>query len=195
MLFAVILLVVIAMWAVVLGPGLLRRRAESRSTHSIGTFHRQLGVLQRTGPSLVPPAHRLGTIQPLNPAGGLGSTGFPVVSSRPGLIVVRPDTMALQAPSPSETRRPDPYFRSDACKRRRDVLLGLAIAAGATLLLGFAFTPMLYLAALATVLLVSYVGLLVYLRNLAMERETKLRYLPEHIEHDPGILVRRVAAR
>ena len=45
------------------------------------------------------------------------------------------------------------------------------------------------------VVLVAYVGLLVRLRNQALEREVKLRYLPRSTEQDSPLSVRRVASR
>ena len=59
-----VLLILVAVWALVLGPSLLRRRFERRSSDSIGSFHRQLRILGRTGPTLVDPAYRLGTQLP-----------------------------------------------------------------------------------------------------------------------------------
>jgi hypothetical protein len=45
------------------------------------------------------------------------------------------------------------------------------------------------------VVLVAYLGLLVRLRNQALEREVKLRYLPRSSEEDFPVAVRRVASR
>jgi hypothetical protein len=175
----VILLILAIVWAAVLGPSLLRRRAE-RSTDSIGAFHRQLRVLERTGPTVIDPAHTLQAHRPFRlprPAGGVP--------------VVRPD-----APSrATRGRRPDPYFRADACRRRRNILVGLLAATFLTGVLALASSATLFLFVTAFVLLVGYVSLLVYLRTLAAERETKLRYLPQAADVEPGVAVRRVAAR
>lgn len=66
-----VLLILALVWAAVLGPGILRRRAERHNGDSIGAFHRQLRVLQRTGPSTVAPAHRLRSPRPTSlPFGG-----------------------------------------------------------------------------------------------------------------------------
>ena len=43
--------------------------------------------------------------------------------------------------------------------------------------------------------LAAYVGLLVRLRNQALERQVKLRYLPRGAEYDLAMPVRRVASR
>jgi hypothetical protein len=64
-------------------------------------------------------------------------------------------------------------------------LLGL-IPAMRILLIGAAFVG---------VVLAAYVGLLIRLRNQALEREVKLRYLPRGTEYDIPVAVRRVASR
>ena len=164
-------LVILAMvWAVVLGPSLLRRRAERRSNDSIGDFHRQLRILQRTGPTVVDPAYRL----------------------EPG-----PFRAAGARRGPSVERRADPYFRPEACKHRRDVLAVLLCVLVGSGLLG-AIPPLhtlLYVTVIGAAALASYVGLLVYMRNLATERESKLRYFPEPARHESSVVIRRVASR
>lgn len=190
-----VLLILVLVWAVVLGPSLLRRGAQRRSHDSIGAFHRQLRVLQRTGPSLVDPIHRLDTSLPATHIGRTPSSG----PSRSGLIVVRPDaTLPASDFGPVDSeRRSDPYFRPEACKRRRDVLMGLLFAVVCTGLMGVipALRPMLVVTGVLAVALGGYVSLLVRLRNRAVERETKLRYLPSPVERESSIVVRRVAAR
>ena len=174
-----VLLILAIVWAAVLGPSLLRRRAE-RSTDSIGAFHRQLRVLERTGPTVFDPAHTLQVRRP-----------FRLPRSTSGLPVVRPDAPLR----PVRGRRPDPYFRADACRRRRNILFGLLASTFLSGVLALAAGPMLYIAVLSVVLLVGYVSLLVYLRTLAAEREAKLRYLPQAVDAEPGVASRRVAAR
>lgn len=190
----VVLLILVLVWALVLGPSLLRRGVKRRSVDSIGAFHRQLRVLQRTGPSIVAPVHRLDTTLPSTHVGAKPRSG-----GRPGLIVVRPDTtLPLSAPAAaSASRRPDPYFRPDACKRRRDVLVALVFAIVCTGLPGAIPTlrPILFVTAFAALALVGYLALLVRLRNSALEREVKLRYLPRPADRESSIVVRRVVAR
>lgn len=197
-----VLLLLAVVWAAVLGPGIIRRRAEHRAASSIGAFHRQLRVLRRTGPTLVAPVHHLRPTEP-------GASTVPthaVPGSRPGLILIRPDTVAA-APSEADApavptepqptgRRSDPYFRPDACRRRRDVLVALAAGFGLTFVLGMVpgLRPILYLSLVLLAGLAAYVVMLVRLRNLAVEREAKLRYLPE-TSAAPAGFERRVAAR
>ncbi len=170
-----VLAILVMVWLVVLGPSLLRRRAERRSTDSIGDFHRQLRILQRTGPTVVDPAYRL---DPGAPAGG--------PFRAPGARGMR-----------TLERQPDPYFRPEACKRRRDILaVLLAVLVGSGILAAIPpLRPLLYVTIAGAVSLAMYVGLLVYLRTLALEREMKLRYLPEPVRHEPSVVIRRVAAR
>lgn len=168
-----VLVILAIVWIVVLGPGLLRRRAERHSADSIGAFHRQLHVLGRTGPAIVDPVHRLSTEIPV--ASGL----FRAPGSR-GLML-RPDLPVGDAPVAGGARRVDPYFRPEACKRRRDVMLSLVCAVVFTGLLGAipALRPLLYVTIACGVFVGTYVGLLVTLRRHAVEREEKLRYLPQ----------------
>jgi hypothetical protein len=193
-----VLLLIVVLWGIFLGPSLVRRFLDRRSGDSIGSFHRQLGVLRRTGPMLVPPAHRLDLPEDGGGSVSVGATGLPVVSSRPSLVVLRPDGPGPSEPEaePRPARRPDSYFRPAACKRRRDVLVVLAGAVVVTALIGVipGARPALVVTALATVTLGAYVALLVHLRNAALEREAKLRFLPAAAVQDQPILVRRTAA-
>jgi hypothetical protein len=116
------------------------------------------------------------------------------------LIVVRPDTVLPligRHLGTSSARRPDPYFRPEACKRRRDVLLAILVVVVCSGLLAIipAVRPLLAVTGVAVVTLAAYVALLVRLRNRALEREMKLRYLPRQVDRDSSVVIRRVAAR
>ncbi len=195
MTIVVVLLILVVVWAAVLGPSLLRRRVERRSGDSIGEFHQHLRVLRRTGPVLVRPAFRLTTALPEDasadharqaPAGGRN------------LILIRPDAVAPppQRRALSSAQRPDPYFRPEACKRRRDVLATLACVIAGSGMLGAipVLRPLLGLTALAFVVAALYMVMLVRLGSRATERAAKLRYLPEPVEYDePTVVIRRAA--
>jgi hypothetical protein len=58
-----------------------------------------------------------------------------------------------------------------------------------------AVRPLLAVTGAAVIALAAYVSLLVRLRNRALEREMKLRYLPRQVDRDSSIVVRRVVAR
>jgi hypothetical protein len=186
----VVLLILAMVWLAVLGPGLLRRRAERRSTDSIGAFHRQLRVLERTGPVLVDPAYRLDA----DSTADAGSTALRLPRpQRPA----RRTTAAKRAPRHAAERRTDPYFRPEACRRRRNVLVGLVAVLVCTGFLGVApaLRPTLFVTLVDGLLLAGYVGLLVYLRTLALERQVKLRYLPRPAEADISVAFRRAVSR
>jgi len=171
-----VLMFLAAVWALVLIPTLLRRQAEARSGDSIINFRRQLRVLQRTGPRTVAPAYRLA---PEAPARVLPES--PARSSGAGDVVV---TRALSA---------QVLRRQRTLRRRRDtfaILLGGMLGSAA---LGAvpALRVLWALAAVLGLLLAGYVALLIRLRNLAAEREMKLRFLPR--TQEATLLLRRSA--
>jgi hypothetical protein len=190
----VVLLILVVVWAAVLAPSLLRRRTERRSGDSIGEFHQHLRVLRRTGPVLVPAAFRLSTALPEDSS---ERRARHAAVSGHGLILIRPDaTVAAPRRAASGTRRPDPYFRPEACKRRRDVLAVMVCVILGSGVLGAipVLRPLLGLTAFAAVVAGVYVVMLVRLGSRAAERAAKLRYLPEPVEHDePTIVIRRAA--
>ncbi|HUI02576.1 MAG TPA: hypothetical protein VLZ77_03465 [Acidimicrobiales bacterium] len=197
----VVFLILAVVWAVVLAPGLIRRKREHRSSgDSVGEFHHHLRVLQRTGPTLVRPAYRLGTALPeASPATGARRGMGHVASRGPGLVLVRPDGVAPPPPDGEgpPTPRVDPYFRPAACRRRRDVLLWMLSAVFASALLG-AIPPLrlaLCFTALTVVVCAVYVGMLVRHRRRAVERVEKLRYMPGAEEQDSSVVILRSAAR
>jgi membrane protein implicated in regulation of membrane protease activity len=83
--------------------------------------------------------------------------------------------------------------RNEAKKRRRDVLFTLAGAAGVTFLMALMLGgPVWGLQLMCDVLLAGYVVLLVQVQQRAMERDTKVRYLPNRsVRAEPALLLRR----
>ena len=83
--------------------------------------------------------------------------------------------------------------RSEAKKRRRDVLFTLAGAAGVTLLMAVALGgPVWGLHLACDLLLGAYVVLLAQAQQRAVERDTKVRYLPNRsVNPEPALLLRR----
>jgi uncharacterized protein (DUF58 family) len=75
-------------------------------------------------------------------------------------------------------------------RRRRDVLSALVVAVLATLVLGLlpAFRVMLVAHLVADILLAAYVALLIHQRNVAAERDLKVRFLPQAHRLDPALL-------
>ena len=85
-------------------------------------------------------------------------------------------------PRPVSTYAFDRYSprRSIVRKRRRQILVGLLAAMSATLVLGLipGFQVVLLLHLVLDVLCAAYVGLLIRARNLAEERDLKVRFFP-----------------
>ncbi len=162
-----VLIVLAAVWAAFLLPPILRARSEHRPSGSISDFRRQLHVLSRTSPAGGPLA-----LQPL-----------------PGRVV--PIRQSVQvSPAPLRLGR-----KRATIKRRRDIFVGLLVAMVGSLVLGV-LPPLRALWAIhvvADVLFAGYVASLVYLRNLAAERELTLRFLPAHASPEPALLLRRSA--
>lgn len=163
-----VLLLLAVIWATVLIPPIVRARAENRPAGSIVDFRRRLHVLAHATPQ-APDAVGAHPRRPASPSR----------ASRPAAVASRP---AL-----SRQRR--------SIKRRRDILLGLLVAMAGSLVLGF-LPPLRVLwavHALLDVLFVAYVATLIYLRNLAVEREMNLRFLPTPAAAEPALLLRRSA--
>jgi len=158
----VVLGLLAVIWIAVLAPPLLRKGAESRRADSVGDFRRHLGVLQRTGPSLIAPAHTR-----LDPS-----------DSRPAY---RPSTGRRVAMARTRTLR-----------RRRNVLVGLSISTFFFLVLGVVpgMHVLLVVGAGFAVMLLAYMALLVRMRNVAAEREMKLTFLPGPAYDAPALLRR-----
>ena len=164
-----VLLILAGIWAAVLVPW-VRSRVEPGPADSIGDFRRQLGVLQRTGPATVAPANRL-RVPPYNPGVPTPFTGYAGMAGAGAGVAA----LARRSASPESARR------ARTLKRRRDVFLTLLGGMAATLVLGL-LPPLRMLWALHVVLdlaFAGYVALLVRMRNMAAEREIKLRFLPQ----------------
>lgn len=181
---SLVVLVILAMvWAVFLLPQLFRARAE-RSTDSIGTFRRQLSVLERTAPA------GRGSVANLRPAVARGPAGVRPVGT---VGLSRPATAPPVGVHAASRHRA--AGRASARKRRRDIFCGLLVAMGATFVLSLipAMRAMLWLHLALDIAFVGYVTLLVRARNLATERDLKVRFLPTVAQPQPQLLLRRSA--
>lgn len=200
------LALLIAIWGVFLGVTLVRKRAEYKADSSIGAFQRQLQVLRRNSQAIDSQAigRQATERQAIERSRGLLAPQLPGRddAALPGLATVqlrqlrqlnRPDPLSSASPDAYGGRatgeaqrgsRQDPYFRPEACERRRDVLLILVSALVSTGLISIipAARMALVLTAVAGAALLIYVVLLVRLRAHAAERETKLRYMPAPLE-------------
>jgi hypothetical protein len=162
-----VLLILGGVWAVILGAPLVRRRMEGTPIDSVVSFRRQLSVLERTGPTAIAPVNTLRSNRVSGPVLG------PVVITR--------------AASPIGARRM-------AQKRRRDVLYSLLALMFLTLTLSLVLgmRTLLYVHVLLDLLFAGYVALLIRMRNVAAEKEMKLRFLPT-VQGEPALALRRSA--
>jgi hypothetical protein len=184
-----VLLVLVGIWAAVLIPPAVRRRAEGRPGDSISNFRRQLTVLRHTGP------HRVSLNGGGRAAGGdhwyRNHSSAPALAPVPRPLGSRSQFSPQQGPARAvRTATAPSAARSRTIRRRRDVLSALIVAVLATLVLGLlpAFRVMLVAHVVADVLLVAYVALLVHQRNVAAEREMKVRFLPQARRLEPAML-------
>ncbi len=110
-----------------------------------------------------------------------------------------PATTSLQSPISKVVMRPvADAKRGDVQRRRREVLMWLLAGMGATLVLGLLppLRPLLVLHLLLDVVFAGYVALLVQLRNLGEQRNSKVRYLPNRaVVAAPGPTLRRAASK
>ncbi|HEV3400193.1 MAG TPA: hypothetical protein VG078_00075 [Acidimicrobiales bacterium] len=187
-------LVVLAfLWAVVLIPPALRRRAEARPGDSIHEFDYQLAVLERSRPGV-----RRGSF---DRSAARGLAPRPAARPAPSVASLAAHRARVngQRPAAMPTRAfarpglPSPRRRA-ALRRRRDILVGLLATSALTLVLGIlpALRSMLMLHLVVDVLLIAYVALLIRQRTLAAEREMKVRFLPGPRVMEPALLRRSV---
>jgi hypothetical protein len=157
----VVLMLLAVVWVAVLAPPLLRKGVESRRSDSVGDFRRHLGVLQRTGPTVIAPAHTR---------------------------LARPAFYATPSPAP-RTPPAQRASRSQTLRRRRNVFIGLV--GSTVLLLAVGAVPGLHVilavAGASVLLLGAYVAMLIRMRNLAAERDMKLTFLPQAVSTVPGV--------
>jgi hypothetical protein len=171
----VVLFLLAVIWAIYLASW-LKSRGEHRSVNSISSFNKHLSVLERTSPA------RQGVSAVPNRAPA-GSVGY-------GPATYGMATYGMGRP-------PSVMTRSEARRRRRDVLFALGGAVLITLMLTVVLGgPFLWLQLLADALLVGYVVLLVRSQRLAVERRSKVRYLPPVGvgDMDPAYLVPQSAS-
>ena len=159
-------------WAVVLLQPLLRVRAEGKSADSIVSFRRQMRIIQRTRPMAPPTAW-----------GGTEGGRYP----HPAAVASIGASQAV----PLHPARGD--RRARTMRRRREVfsrlLVGMAVTLVLSMLLGAAALWLLHI--VIDALFVGYVALLVRMRNIATEKEMKLRFLPTPPARPQPLLLRR----
>jgi hypothetical protein len=168
----VVLLILAVIWAAVLLPPWFQNRRENRPSDSIATFRQQLSVLQRTAPGYDPELAR----QPV-------SVGSAVTSLHAHRAAVAHAQVAVRHAA---------MRRSEARKRRRDVLVTLVSASATTLGMALLLDGPVWVLHLAIdALLLGYLALLMQLQQRSLERESKVRYLPRRARPEPALLLRR----
>lgn len=171
-----VLVILAVVWAIVLIPPAIRARAEGRPGDSITNFRHQLAVLHRTSPrarfagearsrSVSPPLSPMASVSRIDAHGSRNLNG------RPGSPIRSPRTAIVSASAAARRR---------SQRRRRDVLITLLSVAVGTLALGLvpSLRMLLLVHLFADLLLVAYVALLIRQRDVAAEREMKVRFLP-----------------
>jgi hypothetical protein len=168
----VVLLILAVVWAAVLVPPWLRNRADARPADSISAFRHRLSVLERTGP--------------------IGARRMPMISSRPEVRGFVP--MAARGTA-GRTALATVPARARTQRRRRDIFVGMLAAMGTSLVLGFipALRILWVVHVLVDMMFVTYVALLVHMRNQAAERDMKVRFLPARAPEPATLLLRRSA--
>jgi hypothetical protein len=197
----VALALLVAIWGVFLIVTFVRKHADFRADSSIGAFQRQLQVLRRNSEQID------GVVPPVSSAPSAGYPSARVISSISSRNQPQPDTYRDDYAEPryagrhaaqgtTRRARQDPFFRPEACARRRDVLLILVTALASTGIIAIipAARMVLVATAIAGFALLVYLVTLVRLRTLAHERQSKLRYMPAP-EKAPVFADRRVIAR
>lgn len=167
-----VLLVLALIWGALL-VSWIRSRSVNTFSDSVGTFRRHLNVLERATPATVRPANRLRVSRPA-PRPGPSSVRGTLVSPGPARIG-RPDSSMRPLSANAAALR-----RRQAQRRRRDVFFALLAGVAGTFLLALISRASVVwgLQVIFDITFALYVMLLVRLRNLAAEREMKLRYLP-----------------
>jgi hypothetical protein len=185
-----VLLGLAALWVAVLLPDFLRRRSTRRTGDSISNFTHHLSVLERSNPlggsrrspRIAPP------IRPSRPAHSKVASIAPrIARPRPGAVSstqrsVRPvtgpiDRRPMSNGLASGPALPQRMTHSQAQRRRQDVLVALFASVLLSLLATVAFPALLPLHLLADVLLVAYLGLLLFAPRRAAKSASKVTYL------------------
>lgn len=154
------ILLLLAVWGGI-GAWWFLSRPESHSTDSIGSFRQQLRVLERTGPSIVPPAYRMES----RDLGVYGASRVPTMSGPGRALANNPSVAAAR--------------RRRVQKRRRDVFYGVVTSVVGSAALGFlpGLSVMRWLSVMLAAVLAIYVLMLAQMRSTAVERSQKVRQL------------------
>jgi len=174
-----VLIVLAVLWGAFFLWPILSGRSSGRRSDSIGDFSYRLGVIGKTGGHSLrrrrtpqPPAIPVAMPPSIPPARPLGAAG---------------------APGSSRVALASPAVMSRSQRRRRDVLIVLGVGVVSSLLLAVvAGNPLFWLVqGFTDVLLVAYLGLLLRMKQTAIERQAKVHYLPAPPSAPASLVLRR----
>jgi hypothetical protein len=165
-------------WGFVLIPPYLQNRRESRPGDSIASFRQQLHTLERTTPGARSDLARL----------DVGRADIPRSHTRSNVaqLAGRP---GARRPAPSQAA----MRRAEARRRRRDVFVTLLGAVAVTFVLALALGGTVWMLHLAVDLVfLAYVGMLISMQQQSIEKDVKVRYMPQAPRQaQPQLAVRR----
>ncbi len=181
-----VLLLLALVWGALL-VSWIRSRSSGTYSDSVGTFNQHLRVIQRTTPTGVRPIGGAPVAERYPYSSGVARSSLnPSSSYRPGPAVGRPGYRSgyMGATNSAALRR------RQARKRRRDVFFALSAGTFGSFCLALLTGSggMWAIQLLFDVSLGLYVALLVRMRNLAAERELKVRFMPGSV---PSAMPRR----
>jgi hypothetical protein len=182
-----VLVVLALLWAAFFLWPLLSNRTSERRVDSIGDFTHKLGIIGKTG----------GHIRRRRPAPAPIPVAMPrsVPPSRPLGAAADPRSTMVAARHAAVAGIPRPGGMTRAQRRRRDVLLVLAVGVLSSLLLAIVAgnTLFWFVQGFADVLLVGYLALLVRMKRTESDRRAKVHYLPAPAPA-PALVLRRSAS-
>jgi hypothetical protein len=166
----VVLLVLALAWGTVL-IFWFRSRSQDTLGDSVGLFHRHLNVLQKAAPATLAPANRLRVPEHHTP--------FSPRRAALGQTIPRPVTARGAVPRGSGAQLLAQTRMRQTRRRRRDVLFMLVILCVATFAVAAVLRtgPTIVAQLTIDIVLVSYIAMLVRIRNIAAERDIKLRVM------------------
>lgn len=182
----IVLLAVLAAWAAVLIPPLLRSRVENRPNSSVTDFRRQLSTLQRAVPTrTMVPMRSMGrplAASPLSRPAAQGRPGQPQMhrGSTPAVAGQRMHTVTLErGAAPHRQAHLHKVSQRELVRRRRaNIFFMLVLVTGVTAFLAATTkaNSMVYSFAFAFMSLCGYCYKLVQIRSLEVPRDTETNW-------------------
>ncbi|HEX2784846.1 MAG TPA: hypothetical protein VHN36_14780 [Ilumatobacteraceae bacterium] len=181
----IVLLAVLAAWAAVLIPPLLRSRVENRPNSSVTDFRRQLSTLQRVVPTrtMVPTMRSMGRPLAPSPLSRPTAQGRPTQMHRSSAAATSGQRMHATTLDRSSSQHRQAHLhqvshRELVRRRRANVVFMLVLFTGVTAFLAATThaNSMVYIFALSFVSLCGYCYKLVQIRSLDVDRTTETNW-------------------